>query len=301
MAEGLASMTNKKTSLTGFQKEPNGELWLWDDLPQLHMEAGYKVEALLHYEQSAYQEISIVESKGFGRMFVLDGTPQITTKDGFVYNEMITHIPMATHPEPKRIAMIGGGDCGPASVAMKYDTVEQIEIVEIDQRVIEVCKIWMPNAAAVASDKRVQLIYADGYRWIQGRRKAFDVLLIDRSDSYGPAVSLYKPPFYQYVHDSLSDDGIVVIQSGSPYYNGTSLRNTVRSLKRLFPIVRTFLCFIPSFPGGVWSFTLASKKYDPLSADLSRLRAEAAKYITPELFCSAFVLPRYVQDVLSEQ
>lgn len=293
-------MTNKKPSLTGFQKETNGELWLWDDLPQLQMEAGYKVEALLHYEQSTYQEISIVETKGFGRMFVLDGTPQITTKDGFVYNEMITHIPMVTHPAPKKIAMIGGGDCGPASVAMQYDTVEQVEIVEIDQRVLEVCKIWMPNAASVASDQRVQLSYADGYRWIQGRKKAFDVLLIDRSDSYGPAVSLYKPAFYQYVHDSLSEDGIVVIQSGSPYYNGNSLRNTVRSLKRLFPIVRTYLCYIPSFPGGMWSFTLASKQYDPLSADLSRLRDEGAKYMTPELFRSAFVLPRYVRDLLSE-
>ncbi|PWW08583.1 spermidine synthase [Paenibacillus cellulosilyticus] len=293
-------MTNRKPSLTGFQKESNGELWLWDDLPQLHMEAGYKVEALLHYERSAYQEISIVETKGFGRMFVLDGTPQVTTKDGFVYNEMITHIPMVTHPAPRRIAMIGGGDCGPASVAMKYDTVEQVEVVEIDERVIEVCKVWMPNAAAVASDNRVQMTYADGYRWIQGRKKAFDVLLIDRSDPYGPAVSLYKPAFYQYVHDSLTNDGVVVIQSGSPCYNGNSLRNTVRSLKRIFPIVRTYLCCIPSFPGGIWSFTLASKQYDPLIADLSRLRTEDAKYMTPELLRSCFVLPRYVQDLLSE-
>ncbi|MBD3920584.1 polyamine aminopropyltransferase [Paenibacillus sp. PR3] len=292
-------MTNKKSSLTGFLKEPNGELWLWDDLPQLHMETGYLVEQLLHYEQSAYQEISIVETKGFGRMFVLDGTPQVTTKDGFVYNEMITHIPMVTHPAPKRIAMIGGGDCGPASVALKYNTVEHIEIAEIDQRVIEVCKTWMPNAAVVANDKRVQLTYADGYRWIQARKKAFDVLLIDRSDPYGPAITLYKPAFYQYVHDSLSDDGIVVIQSGSPYYNGSTLRSTVRSLQRLFPIVRTYLCFIPSFPGGIWSFTLASKQYEPLDADLSRLRDEDAKYITPELFRSAFVLPRYVRGLLS--
>lgn len=292
-------MTNKKPSLTNFEKEPNGELWLWDDLPEFQMETGYQVEALLHYERSTYQEISIVESKGFGRMFVLDGTPQITAKDGFVYNEMISHIPMVTHPAPKRIAMIGGGDCGPASVVMKYETVEKVEIVEIDERVLEVCKIWMPNAAAVANDKRVQLTYADGFRWIQGRKKAFDVLLIDRSDEYGPAVSLYKPSFYQFVHDSLSEDGIVVFQSGSPHYYGNSLRSTVRSLRRLFPIVRTYICYIPSFPGGVWSFTLASKKYDPLEADLSRLRDEEAKYITPELFHSSFILPRYVRDLLS--
>ncbi|WP_246070529.1 polyamine aminopropyltransferase [Paenibacillus kobensis] len=294
-------MANHKSSLTGFQREPNGELWLWDDLPQLEMEVGYKAEAVLHYEQSAYQEISIVDTKGFGRMLVLDGTPQVTTKDGFIYNEMITHIAMTTHPAPRKIAMIGGGDCGPAGEALRYNTVEQADIVEIDKRVVEVCKTWMPHAAAVEADKRVRLVYADGFRWIQSHKKAFDVLLIDRSDSYGPATPLYKPVFYQYVHDSLKEDGIAVIQSGSPYYNTASLRNTVRSMKKLFPVVRVYLCAIPSFPGGVWSFTIASKRWDPLEADLSRLQCEHTQYINAPLFRSCFQLPSYVSRLLSSE
>jgi spermidine synthase len=245
-------MTDKKYSLTGYYKETNEELWLWDDLPELEMEVGYKVGALLHYEQSPFQEISIIETKGFGRMLVLDGTPQVTEKDGFIYNEMITHITMTTHHEPQKVAMIGGGDCGPAREALKYDSVQQIDVV-------------------------------------------------DRSDPYGPATSLYKQQFYQYVYDSLTADGIAVFQSGSPYYNQNILKNTISKLKKLFPIVRTYLCSIPSFPGGIWSFTVASKKWDPLEADLNGLQWQETKYISPEIFRASFTMPNYIKKILEEK
>jgi spermidine synthase len=284
-----------KSNLTGYNKEENEELWLWDDLPELDMEVGYKVEELLHYEKSPFQELSIVETKGFGRMLVLDGTPQVTSKDGFIYNEMITHIAMTTHPAPKQVAMIGGGDCGPAREALKYESVQHIDVVEIDERVIEVCKTWLTKEAE--SDK-IQTIYKDGYAWIQGQKNKFDVLLVDRSDAYGPAVSLYKPQFYQYVHDSLTSNGIAVFQSGSPYYNAGSLGKTIRNLKKHFPIVRTYLCTIPSFPGGIWSFTIASKKWDPLTAELNNLQWQTTKYISPDVYRASFVLPPYIKNAI---
>lgn len=289
---------NNKYSLTGYYKEINEDLWLWDDLPELDMEIGYKVEALLHYEQSPFQEISIVDTNGFGRMLVLDGTPQVTTKDGFIYNEMITHIAMTTHYEPKKVAMIGGGDCGPAREALKYESVQHIDVVEIDERVVEVCRTWMTKESSHGPDRRVQMIYKDGYKWIQDQKNNYDVLLVDRSDPYGPATSLYKRKFYQYVYDSLTDDGIVVFQSGSPYYNSNILRDTVRNLKELFPIVQTYLCSIPTFPGGIWSLAIASKKWDPQQADLNRLQWQDARYINPEIFRSSFCLPNYVKYVL---
>lgn len=294
-------MAGKKHSLTGFYKETNEELWLWDDLPELELEVGYKVQELLHYEQSPFQQISIVETAGFGRMLVLDGTPQVTAKDGFIYNEMITHIAMATHPEPKTVAMIGGGDCGPAREALKYGSVQQIDVVEIDPRVIEVCRKWMTPEADHERSSLIQTVLKDGYQWIQGHKNKYDVLLVDRSDPYGPAVSLYKQQFYQYVYDSLSEQGIAVFQSGSPFYNSGILNKTISSLKKQFPIVRTYLCTIPSFPGGIWSFTVASKKQDPLEADLNRLQCQDAKYITPEIFRASFVLPKYIKQALGEK
>lgn len=294
-------MTDKKSSLTGYYKETNEELWLWDDIPELDMEVGYKVKALLYYEQSPFQEISIVETKGFGRMLVLDGTPQVTTKDGFIYNEMITHIAMTTHREPKQVAMIGGGDCGPAREALMYSSVEQIDVVEIDPRVIEVCKTWMTKETEHNRSGLISTVLKDGYKWIQGQKNKYDVLLVDRSDPYGPAISLYKQQFYQYVYDSLTDEGIVVFQSGSPYYNSNTLIKTNSNLKKLFPIVHTYLCSIPSFPGGIWSFTIASKKWDPLEADLNGLQWQEAKYINPEIFQASFVLPNYIKRKLEEK
>ncbi|MBP1964486.1 polyamine aminopropyltransferase [Paenibacillus aceris] len=291
-------MTNNKNTLTGYYKESDEDLWLWDDIPELDMEVGYKVEALLHYERSPFQEISIVDTQGFGRMLVLDGTPQVTTKDGFIYNEMITHIAMTTHREPKRVGMIGGGDCGPSREALKYESVEQIDVVEIDQQVIEVCRRWMTKDSGDEREACIRMIYRDGYKWIQEQKNNLDVLLIDRSDPYGPATSLYKQQFYQYVYDSLTEDGIVVFQSGSPFYNTSILKNTVRSLSKLFPIVHPYVCSIPTFPGGIWSFVVASKKWDPLQADLTRLPCKDTKYIDPETFLASFVLPKYIKNIL---
>lgn len=289
-------MTNKRDSLTGYYKEEES-LWLWDDLPELDMEVGYRVEALLHYEQSPFQEISIIDTKGFGRMLVLDGTPQVTVKDGFIYNEMLTHIAMTSHPEPKKVAMIGGGNCGPAREAAKYKSAQHIDVVEIDQRVVEVCRTWMTKETADERSGRIRMIYEDGYKWIQEQKNSYDVLLVDRSDPYGPATSLYKPQFYQYVYDSLTDEGIAVFQSGSPYYYANILKSTVSSLKKLFPVVRVYTCTVPIFPGGIWSFTLASKKWDPLDADLNRLQWQDAKYMDPEIYLASFALPKYVKNL----
>lgn len=290
-------MTSKKYSLTGYYKEPDDTLWLWDDLPEANMEVGYKVDALLHYERSPYQEISIVDTKGFGRMLVLDGTPQVTTKDGFIYNEMIAHIAMAAHPAPKKVAVIGGGDCGAAREALRYEGVQQIDVVEIDQRVVEVSRTWLTKGSVLEQDKRVHMIYRDGFKWIQEQKGAYDVVLVDRSDPYGPATSLYKQQFYQYLYDSLKDDGIVVLQSGSPYYNANILKSTVGSLKKRFPLVLPYLCTIPTFPGGIWSFTLGSKQWNPLQTDLNRLRWQEASYINPDTFRAAFTLPTYVKKI----
>jgi spermidine synthase len=285
-----------RDSLTGYEKYEE-ELWLYDDVPELDLDIGYKVNALLHYEQSPYQEISVIENKGFGRMLVLDGTPQYTTNDGFIYNEMIAHVPLITHPAPKKVAIIGGGNCGPAREAVKYPEVEQVDVVEIDKRVVEVCRTWF-SADVDSLGGRVNLVHRDGAEWIQEQKGAYDVLIVDRSDPYGPATVLYKPTFYQDAYHCLREDGIAVFQSGSPYYYAHILRDTVRNLGKLFPVVRTYLAAVPTFPGGIWSFTLASKKWDPLQADVNRLQWQDARYINPETLRASFALPNYVRERL---
>jgi spermidine synthase len=299
LKKGVTKLTEQKPFL-GFKKDEKGVLWVSSYVGNVKLRTDYNVKSLLHFEQSSYQQIAIVDTVGFGRVLVLDGTPQISTKEGFIYNEMITHIPIVTHPNPKAVGMIGGGDCGNVREAMKYEEIEQIDVVELDKRVIEICRQWMTPGDLLEKDQRIKIFYRDGSEWIQEQKGVYDVLIIDRPDPVGPGKKLFEASFYHNVYHALRDDGVAGFQSGSPYYNQSTFKRTVKNLRALFPIVRTYLVTIPLFPCGLWSFTIASKKYDPLQADLGKLKIQMTKYISPEIFLASFVLPKYVTDLLDE-
>lgn len=283
-------------SLTGYAKEEENEVWLTDELPEIDMEIAYRVEALLHYEQSPFQEISVAETTGFGRMLVLDGKPQFTAKYGFLYNEMMAHVPIMTHAEPRTVAIVGGGTCQAAKEAAKHKEVRQIDVVEIDSRVVDVSRAWLSPAAADEQDRRVRMIYRDGAEWIKEQKGCYDVLIVDRFYPSGPAMLLYKPAFYADAFDSLSEAGVAVFQSGAPFGQLRILKDTLKHLRKLFPIVRTYFAPIPTLPGGVCSFTIASKERDPLQADINRLPGHRTKYMDPETFRSSFVVPGYLKE-----
>lgn len=282
--------------LTGYEKN-DAELWLWDDLPDLHMEVGYQIKRLLHFERSNYQEISVAETAAFGRMLVLDGVPQVTEKDGYIYNEMISHIGLLTHPAPQHVAMIGGGDCGPAREAAKYPGIERIDVVEIDPRVTTVSRMWLNPNQSLEDDPRITISHEDGAHWIQKQRERIDVLLVDRSDPYGPAAVLYSRAFYKHIYTSLSYDGVAVFQSGSPFFDMKGLKTTRERLRSIFPIVRTYLTTIPSFPGGIWSFTVASKRHDPLTASFDKL-PPGTRYMNASIAKASFELPENIRTAL---
>lgn len=281
--------------MRGYKQDEDGTLWIRSYVANASMEMRYKIKKLLHFEKSAYQEISIVDTKGFGRVLALDGVPQVSMKEGFIYNEMISHVPLVTHPSPKKVGMIGGGDCGHVRETMKYNEIESIVVVEIDQRVTEVCREWLTPETAYANDPRIKMIHQDGYEWIQEKKATYDVLMIDRPDPEGPGIKLFKPEFYKNVFDALTDDGLAVFQSGSPYYNVNTLQRTIRHLKELFPIVKTYVVTIPLYPSGIWSFTIASKKWDPIEANLQRLQDKETKYIDADVYLASFTLPKYIR------
>lgn len=291
---------SREKSLSGLKKEGDGNIWIWNYVANAHVEVGYKTQSLLHYEKSPYQQISIVETKLFGRMLVLDGTPQNSMNEGFIYNEMISHVPLVTHPNPKKVGMIGGGDCGPAREVMKYTGVEEITVCELDAKVTEICRKYLTPESVFEKESRLHMVHLDGMDWIKEKKSDFDVLIIDRPDPVGPGRKLFSSDFYQYVYDALTDDGIAVFQSGSPIYNVSTLQGTIKNLRERFPIVRTYLVTIPLFPCGIWSFTLASKKWDPIEADLNRLLDKDTQYIDRNVFLSSFVLPKYVKKIIDE-
>ncbi|OYD09054.1 polyamine aminopropyltransferase [Paludifilum halophilum] len=280
----------------------DGESWLSDPEDAFGFRASWKVKKVLYRELSSFQEVSVVETVGFGRALVLDGIVQTTEKDAFIYNEMITHVPLAVHPEPERVCIIGGGDCGAAREAVKYPTVQSVDMVEIDPKVVEASLQYLPEIAGHGEpDSRIRFHYEDGTAFIRNRQGTDDVIVVDSSDPVGPAAALFEKPFYQDVYRALASDGIMVCQSESPVFHPHVLKRVHRTLKELFPVVRTYLAAIPTYPGGVWSFTLASKTYDPLEQGPERLQAGANRYIDRDVYQGCFRLPVYVKELFTDR
>ncbi|MDK2917345.1 MAG: spermidine synthase [Candidatus Petromonas sp.] len=289
-----------KNNLPKFFKEIDKETWLVED-ERDNMKLHYRVKEVISSEKSPFQHVNIIDSYDFGRCLVLDGVMQTTELDGYIYNEMISHVPAVTHENPKKALIIGGGDCGVASELSKYKELKEIDMVEIDEIVVKECIKNIPAIAAnAANDERVNFLFEDGVKFVKGKKDTYDIAIVDSSDPVGPAEVLFSEEFYVDLKNSLKKDGVMVCQSQSPIFHKDVLKRTRSILKKYFPIVRTYKAVVPSYPGGMWSFTLASFKYDPLKANLSRLVSNT-KYINKEIFKSSFSLPNFMIEDFEEK
>lgn len=275
-------------------KMVNGDLWLTEQ-ERDNLRIGYRIKEMISFEKSEFQEVAILDSYDFGRMLTLDGVVQTTAKDGHVYNEMIIHIPICMHSNPKKVLIIGGGDCGAAREAAKYEGIEQIDMVEIDEVVVKQCKEHLQEISGNLSDPRVNFIFQDGIKHVKNAQNEYDVIVIDSSDPIGPALPLFEKDFYASVHQALKEDGLMVCQSQSPVMHMPILRNTAQSLRELFPIQKTYIASVPTYPGGLWSFTLGSKKYRDINA--SKL-PEDTKYVNEGILSACFQLPQLIKSQL---
>ncbi|MDN5277499.1 MAG: spermidine synthase [Clostridiales bacterium] len=257
-----------------------------------------KTISTLVVEKTNYQELAIIDTVEYGRMLVLDGMVQTTVKDEFVYHEMITHIPLFTHPNPKTVAVIGGGDGGTVREALKHPSVEKVYLVEIDERVVENSKRYLPEISCGLSDPRCEVLFQDGIEFIAQHENSFDVVLVDSTEPIGPATGLFSKDFYSSIYRALKEDGLFVAQTESPFFNAELIRSVYASIKQIFPVTRLYLASIPTYPSGLWSFTLGSKRYDPLEVDEENILDIDTKYYSPEIHKSAFKLPRFVKNLL---
>lgn len=257
----------------------------------------FRVLRTLHTEQTPYQRLDVVETERFGKMLLLDGMVQTTEHDEFIYHEMISHPGLLTHPKPRRVAIVGGGDGGAVREALKHEAVEEVTLVEIDGRVIEAARRFFPSISSGLDNPRTKVLVEDGIRHIREAKGAYDVVMIDSTEPVGAAVGLFSQSFYESLYEALTDDGLVVAQTESPFFNSDLIRSTTNALRSVFPIVRLYLASIPTYPSGLWSFTLASKVYDPLHVDPSRFPHLETRYFTPDVFRGAFYLPRFVEEL----
>jgi len=256
-----------------------------------------KIKRTMAHEQTDFQELAMIETEEYGNMLVLDGMVMTTEKDEFVYHEMVAHPALFTHPNPENVLVVGGGDGGVIREVLKHPKVKKAVLVEIDGKVIEYSKKYLPSIAGKLEDPRVEVIVNDGYMHIHDHKNTYDVIMVDSTEPVGPAVNLFTKGFYQGIHDALKEDGIFVAQTDNPWFKADLIRSVNRDVKEVFDIVRVYVANIPTYPSGLWTFTMGSKKHDPLAVDESQIPELDTKYYTPRLHKAAFALPKFVEDL----
>ena len=280
------------------------ELW-FSEVQTPHVKFSVRVDRQLYSGKSEFQRIDVFESPEFGRMLVLDGYIMLTEKDEFIYHEMMTHIPMAVHPSVKNVLVIGAGDGGIIRELTKYPEIAHIDMVEIDEQVVEVCRKYLPQTACRLDDPRVEIHYEDGLRFVRSRENQYDLIIVDSTDPFGPGEGLFTREFYGNCNKALKEDGIMINQHESPFYTEEAFQ-CQRMHKRIiesFPISKIYQAHIPSYPSGHWLFGFASKKYHPLN-DLDgvswNLRGIHTKYYLPRVHHGVFALPAYVEELVKD-
>lgn len=280
------------------------ELWFTENhTPNVRL--SIRTDRQLYSAQSSFQRIDIFQSVELGRFLTLDGYMMLTEKDEFIYHEMITHVPLAVHPDAKNVLVIGGGDGGAVRELCRYGTVETIDLVEIDPLVVKASREHLPFTACSLDDPRVTIYYEDGVKFVRRKKAAYDLIIVDSTDPFGPGEGLFTREFYGSCYMALKEDGIMVNQHESPFYpnDAAAMQRAHKRIVESFPISRVYQAHIPTYPSGHWLFGFASKKYHPLE-DLQAARWNSLNirtdYYTTKLHEGCFYIPAYVERMLRD-
>lgn len=258
----------------------------------------YKVRETLVRKQTEYQDLAVVESDRFGRMLLLDGIVQTTIADEYVYHEMISHIPLFTHPNPEKVLVVGGGDGGAIREVLKHPSVKKAVLCEIDRCVVEECIKYLPEISCELENPRCEVFIGDGIKYVHEHKNEFDVIIVDSTDPFGAAEGLFGGSFYKEISECLTKDGIFVAQTETPFYLPEVVKKVFSDAREVFPVTKLFMAAIPTYPGGYWSFTIGSKMYDPEEASVPDELGFDTRYYTKKLHKACFALPKYVEDLV---
>ncbi|MHB8961551.1 MAG: polyamine aminopropyltransferase [Saccharofermentanales bacterium] len=278
------------------------ELW-YTEQHTPNVRFSIKVTDMLYTGHSGIQQIDVFDSKEFGRFLTLDGLMMLTEKDEFIYHEMMVHVPMAVKSDAKNVLVIGAGDGGTVRELSRYPGIVNIDMVEIDEEVVKVCRRYLPQTACGLDDSRLNIHYEDGLRFVRNKVEEYDIILVDSTDPFGPGEGLFTREFYGNCHKALKSDGILVNQHESPYYDyyANSMRRAHQRIEEYFPICRVYQAHIPTYPSGHWLFGFASKQLDPVrdfDADSWNALGIRTRYYNTQLHAGSFALPTYVNDIL---
>ena len=278
--------------------------WFSEPFEQSGSAISFRIKRRLHSEQTPFQSIEIYETTDWGNLMVIDGCMMVTTRDNFLYHEMMSHPAMFTHPHAKRVVVIGGGDCGTLREVLKHKDVEWAMQVEIDERVTRLAEQYFPELCESNNDPRATLYFGDGIKWMaETEAESLDLIIVDSTDPVGPAEGLFNEAFYSSCVRALRPGGILVEQSESPLIHGQLIRSMRKSMKSAgFQSTRT-LCFPqPCYPTGWWSCTMARK-----GVDLSTFRERGSatkgfstRYYNADTHRAALAMPEFLREALGE-
>ena len=274
---------------------------LFDDLG---FRMTYEVGRVLHETQTEHQHLVLFEHPFFGKMLMLDGATQVTSKDEFVYHEMMAHVPIFAHGRVREVLIVGGGDCGIAEEVLKHKSIRRVTQVEIDASVVEFAKEHFPEfTGPVLTDKRFELVIADGMNYVAETDRRFDVIIVDSTDPQGPGKVLFSKRFYTACRRCMAKGGVMVTQNGVPILQAGELTDTMRKFRNLFADGYCYVAAIPTYVGGHMAMGWATD--DPalrrtsvktIAARYKRAGGFATKYWTPEVQVAAFALPRFIAE-----
>jgi spermidine synthase len=284
---------------------PLDKNWYTEEWADQGSAISLKVRDKVHDEQSSYQRIEIYETESFGTLMTLDGLVMVTDRDNFVYHEMMSHPALFTHPLPRRVLVIGGGDCGTLREVLRHETVELAEQVELDERVTRVAEKFFPELCAANNDPRARLRFEDGIKWVaEAAPGSYDVIVIDSTDPVGPAAGLFSEGFYRNCLRALTPAGVVVGQSESPLFHAELIAHVHQRL-RAAGFADTATLHFPqcTYPSGWWSATLARKQGPArqFRAEAAAAKAFPTRYYNRAIHEAALALPQFLVDRLARR
>jgi len=273
--------------------------------------AGVCIKTLkrLYKETSDFQKVEIYETEKWGNMLVLDGVINTTEKDEFVYHEMISHVALLSHPKPKRVLIIGGGDGGTVREVLKHTQLEKVVMVEIDKTVIDASKRYLPTLACKLDDPKLELKIDDGIKYVmEAKDKSFDVIIVDSTDPHGPGEVLFTEEFYENCKRVMDDDGILVCQAQSFTGSPQKLKEVYGRYFKIFgnEKVWAYVYNTPTYPTGNWTFSYCAKgeshPYENLNMDGVKkfLKENEMSYYNEEIHRAAFALPNFARKMLGK-
>lgn len=252
----------------------------------------------LHSEQTPWQTIDIYETDTFGTLMVIDGCVMVTDRDNFIYHEMLVHPALFTHPRPRQVLIIGGGDCGTLREVLRHPEVESVVQAEIDERVTRLAEEYFPELTEANGDRRAHLYFGDGIEWVKrARDDSLDVIIIDSTDPVGPATGLFGEPFYRQCARVLRPDGLLVQQSESPFLHVPLIRDMRAAMGRAgFDQTRLIHFPQPTYPSGWWSATLAGRPptLEGFRKEAAERKAFPTRYYNASIHEAAAVLPVFL-------